>query len=165
MKTCCVGSSYIWEHDTKVTGPLAGNVFIVVMYCHQCHQLQISDITSGGYTKSQTQKTMPMTNKRHLTPILRPFRVEIARKLLVEYHVERWLPFLAIDSALRRFLEESVDNSGGKVANKEFDVLAWWKANQGEYPILSRIAIDLYAIPGMSAEVERVFTGFVPLFL
>src|SRR5436190_6548294 len=36
--------------------------------------------------------------------------------------------------------------------------------NQGEYPILSRIAIDLYAIPGMSAEVERVFTGFVPLF-
>src|SRR5579859_4019319 len=49
--------------------------------------------------------------------------------------------------------------------NKEFDVLAWWKANQGEYPILSRIAIDLYAIPGMSAEVERVFSGFVPFFL
>jgi len=52
----------------------------------------------------------------------------------------------------------------GKLANKEFDILAWWKANQGEYPILSRIAIDLYAIPGMSAEVERVFSGLVPRF-
>jgi hypothetical protein len=43
--------------------------------------------------------------------------------------------------------------------------LAWWKANQSEYPILSHIAIDLYAIPSMSAEVERIFSGFVPLFL
>ena len=53
----------------------------------------------------------------------------------------------------------------GKVANKEFDVLAWWKGNQGEYPILTYIAIDLYAIPSMSAKVERVFSGFIPPFL
>jgi hypothetical protein len=38
--------------------------------------------------------------------ILRPFRVDIARKLLVEYHIERRAPFLAIESpALRRLLE------------------------------------------------------------
>jgi len=61
--------------------------------------------------------------------------------------------------------EKSTLILGKKVANKEFDVLAWWKANKGEYAFLSHIAIDLYAIPGMSAEVERVFSGFVPLFL
>ena len=54
---------------------------------------------------------------------------------------------------------------GSRKANQEFDVLTWWKANQSEYPILSGIAIDLYAIPGMSAEVEGVFSGFVPRFL
>jgi len=38
--------------------------------------------------------------------ILRPFRVDIARKLLVEYHIECRAPFLAIESpALRQLLE------------------------------------------------------------
>ena len=40
------------------------------------------------------------------THILRPFRVDIARKLLVEYHIECRAPFLGIESpALRRLLE------------------------------------------------------------
>ena len=52
-------------------------------------------------------------------------------------------------SELQRYLKSLLVILGGKVANKEFDR---WKANQGEYPILSQIAIDLYAIPGMSAE-------------
>jgi len=69
------------------------------------------------------------------------------------------------ESELQRYLKSPLMVLWGKIANNEFDVLAWWKANQGEYPILSRIAVDLYSIPSMSAEVERVFSGFVPLFL
>jgi hypothetical protein len=69
------------------------------------------------------------------------------------------------ESELQRYLKSPLMILGERVANNEFDVLAWWRVNQGEYLILSRIAIDLYAIPGMSAEVERVFSGFVPLFL
>ena len=64
------------------------------------------------------------------------------------------------ESELQRYLKSPLIILGGKVANKEFDVLAWWKANQGEYLILSHISIDIYAIPGMSDEVERVFTPF-----
>lgn len=64
------------------------------------------------------------------------------------------------ESELQRYLKSPLMVLG-RAANKEFDVLAWWKANQVEYPILSRIAMDLYAIPGMSAEVERVFSGYV----
>jgi len=66
------------------------------------------------------------------------------------------------ESELQRYLKSPLMVLQGRVANNEFDVLAWWKANQAEYPILSCIAIELYSIPGMSAEVERVFSGFVP---
>jgi hypothetical protein len=39
-------------------------------------------------------------------------------------------------------------------------VLEWWKANKA-YPTLFRITVELFAIPGMSAEVERIFSGYV----
>lgn len=65
------------------------------------------------------------------------------------------------ENELQRYLKSPLVILGTRAANERFDVLAWWKANQAEYPILSRIAVDLYAIPGMSAEVERVFSGFV----
>lgn len=66
------------------------------------------------------------------------------------------------DNELQWYLKSPLMILRGKVANDSFDVLTWWKANQEEYPILSCIAIDLYSIPGMSAEVERVFSGFIP---
>src|SRR5437762_13006323 len=38
--------------------------------------------------------------------ILRPFRIDVARKLLIEYHVEHRLAFLGIESpALKKLLE------------------------------------------------------------
>ena len=49
--------------------------------------------------------------------------------------------------------------------NKLFDVLEWWKVNKAEYLTLFCIAVDLFAIPGMSVEVERIFSGCVPLFI
>lgn len=36
--------------------------------------------------------------------------------------------------------------------------LGWWSRHQSEYPVLYRIALDLFSIPGMSAECERVFS-------
>jgi hypothetical protein len=65
------------------------------------------------------------------------------------------------ENELQRYLKSPLVILGTRVANAEFNVLAWWRANQAEYPILSRIALDLYAIPGMSAEVERVFSGSI----
>ena len=54
----------------------------------------------------------------------------------------------------------------GTMANKSFNLLAWWKANKAEYPtLLLHIEIELFANPGMSAEVERIFSGCVHLFI
>ncbi|KAJ6437067.1 transposase-like protein [Purpureocillium lavendulum] len=36
--------------------------------------------------------------------------------------------------------------------------IEWWKQHQLEYPVLYQMALDLFSIPGMSAECERVFS-------
>ncbi|OBS16247.1 hypothetical protein FPOA_13050 [Fusarium poae] len=38
------------------------------------------------------------------------------------------------------------------------DPLEWWNRHQLEYPVLYRMALDLFSIPGMSSECERVFS-------
>lgn len=37
--------------------------------------------------------------------------------------------------------------------------LAWWKRHETEFPRLARMARDIFSIPGMSAEVERLFSS------
>ncbi len=37
--------------------------------------------------------------------------------------------------------------------------LEWWKNHQAQFPILSRMALDLLSVPLMSAECERVFSA------
>ena len=34
----------------------------------------------------------------------------------------------------------------------------WWRKHEAEYSVLLMIAFDILSIPGMSAEVERVFS-------
>jgi hypothetical protein len=36
--------------------------------------------------------------------------------------------------------------------------LEWWNRHQLEYPVLYRMALDLFSMPGMSADCERVFS-------
>ena len=51
----------------------------------------------------------------------------------------------------------------GQKANNEFDALAWWKGNAMQFPTLARIAFEIYSIPAMSVEPERVFSGYGPM--
>ena len=43
-------------------------------------------------------------------------------------------------------------------ANLNFDVVTWWRMNEMVYPTLAHMAFELFSIPSMSAEVERVFS-------
>jgi hypothetical protein len=38
------------------------------------------------------------------------------------------------------------------------DPLEWWHRHRAEYPVLYNMALDLFSIPSMSAECERVFS-------
>ncbi|XP_038978584.1 zinc finger BED domain-containing protein RICESLEEPER 2-like [Phoenix dactylifera] len=43
--------------------------------------------------------------------------------------------------------------------NKEFDILTWWKSNAAVYPILSRMARDVLAIPVSTVSSESAFSN------
>jgi len=65
-----------------------------------------------------------------------------------------------IQDELERYLKSPQLSVSTKEANLSFDLIAWWRANETIYPTLARMAYDLYSIPSMSAEVERVFSRF-----
>ena len=62
---------------------------------------------------------------------------------------------------LTRYLTAPVLTLGSAAANDTFSALAWWKGNAIEYPTLAQIAFNIFSIPSMSVEPERVFSGHV----
>ena len=56
---------------------------------------------------------------------------------------------LELDRYLRSFDYRLIDMK---------DPLLWWKEHQTDFPILSHMAFDIFSIPAMSSEVERVFS-------
>ena len=65
------------------------------------------------------------------------------------------------DDELTRYSKASVLKLSGATA-EAFDLLKRWRGNAKEYPTLARIAVDIYSIPAMSVEPERVFSGYKP---
>ena len=45
-----------------------------------------------------------------------------------------------------------------KKDRKILDPIGWWIQHQSEYPILSKMALDIFSTPAMSTEVERAFS-------
>lgn len=45
-----------------------------------------------------------------------------------------------------------------KLEHKGFDLLQWWKCNQTWYPVLSRIAKDIFSIPASTVASENAFS-------
>jgi len=46
----------------------------------------------------------------------------------------------------------------GSETMETFNPILWYKANKGSYPTLAAIAYNIFAVPAMSAEAERVFS-------
>jgi hypothetical protein len=38
------------------------------------------------------------------------------------------------------------------------DPLRWWIDHEADYPILAKMAFDLFSVPAMSSECERIFS-------
>jgi hypothetical protein len=102
-------ASFIWDHGLEVRCQ-DGSRGWKCAYCNHIIKYLSGTSNQGLHLRKKhhiTDKETVNDNQTTLdTHILRPFRVEVVRKLLVEYHIERRAPFLAIESpALRRFVE------------------------------------------------------------
>lgn len=56
----------------------------------------------------------------------------------------------------RQLFEKGRDQSGNSILETPIE---WWFAHKEVYPTLSHFALTILSIPGMSAEVERVFSS------
>lgn len=60
---------------------------------------------------------------------------------------------------LEAYLAERTVLFAGKDERTDFDLTAYWQANSAVYPTLAQMFWDITAVPSMSAEPERVFSG------
>ena len=65
-----------------------------------------------------------------------------------------------VQDELERYVTSSKLTLSIQEANWTFNIISWWKVNEMVYPTLSKMAYELYSIPSMSAEVERVFSRY-----
>ena len=69
----------------------------------------------------------------------------------------RWkLKRKAADSIRDEFDEFISSNT---IADSEADPVQWWFHHHHDFPVLSMLAFDIFGVPAMSAEVERVFSA------
>jgi hypothetical protein len=66
------------------------------------------------------------------------------------------------ETELDEYLIAPVITLRGDETIESFNIVQWWQGNEGSYPTLARIAYDIFAVPAMSAEAERVFSRYVP---
>jgi hypothetical protein len=60
---------------------------------------------------------------------------------------------------LEAYLAERTLLFADKEETKNFDLAAYWQANAAVYPTLAQMFWDITAVPSMSAEPERMFSG------
>jgi hypothetical protein len=65
-------------------------------------------------------------------------------------------------SELDEYLAAPVLTLRGEETMESFNPVSWYESNNGSYPILTAIAYNIYAVPAMSAEAERVFSRYIP---
>lgn len=73
-----------------------------------------------------------------------------------------WGPGTAhCNDELDAYCSEPVLRFRSEQERKDFNVIGFWKINVSVYPALGRMFFDICAIPSMSAEPERVFSGYI----
>ncbi|KAJ4793984.1 Zinc finger BED domain-containing protein DAYSLEEPER [Rhynchospora pubera] len=60
-----------------------------------------------------------------------------------------------VKSELEQYISEPLDDTA---LEAEFDILAWWKLKVPKYPVLSRLARDILAVPASTVASESTFS-------
>ena len=65
---------------------------------------------------------------------------------------------IELQTELERYIKAPLLVLPTKEANRKFKPLDYWRTHADEYPTLAAIAAEVYSIPAMSVEPERVFS-------
>lgn len=74
---------------------------------------------------------------------------EVDEETSAETMDEEYQRYLSLPRQTKR------DANGKPIA---IDPIAWWQGRRVEFPILSKMALDVLSIPAVSAECERIFS-------
>ena len=61
---------------------------------------------------------------------------------------------LQISNEVDKYLNDPFESPN----NDDFNLLEWWKANSGRYPILSKITRDVFALPSSTVASKNAFS-------
>jgi len=67
------------------------------------------------------------------------------------------------ETELDEYLTAPVITLRGEETIESFNIVHWWQGNEGSFPTLAHIAYNVFAVPAMSAEAERVFSRYPPM--
>ena len=75
----------------------------------------------------------------------------------------KWNPapqaHVSSDSVSKSHAALEVDNYfADVVSDDEINLLKYWKINSGRFPLLSKLAIEIYSCPATTAGMERIFS-------
>ena len=83
------------------------------------------------------------------------FDPEVARKELAAMIVLHEYPLCIVDHAgFRMYLEDELVS----IETENFKILDWWKVDGTRYPILRKLARDIFAIPVSTVASESAFS-------
>ena len=97
----------------------------------------------------------------HMTSTSLPSESEVDKES-PEFTINKWRfgNTRPVVNELAKYLRAPLLVLETKEANENFDIMKWWKGNMQEFPILAQIAFDVFSIPAMSVEPERVFSRY-----
>ncbi|CAL9029994.1 unnamed protein product, partial [Prunus brigantina] len=76
---------------------------------------------------------------------------QMLREMLLQRKEEQQME---ISNEVDKYFADPFENP----RNKSFNLLDWWKGNQSRYPILSKVAKDIFAIPSSTVASENAFS-------
>ncbi|KAG8386871.1 hypothetical protein BUALT_Bualt03G0194000 [Buddleja alternifolia] len=143
LKYVTFGFTTIYEGDsyfvTRMTEKIESIVGLLYKHYGDSNFQQSSKENCG----SQTSNYMQSDGEDDLSELLDS---QFAKHLEEEQCVES-------KSELARYLLDGCEKS-----SKDFDVLNWWKVNTPKYPVLSKVARDVLAIPVSTIASESAFS-------
>ncbi|XP_060672818.1 zinc finger BED domain-containing protein RICESLEEPER 2-like [Ziziphus jujuba] len=139
----CFGDIYAED----VAGLIAKNLKEILMSLYDWYKAS-EVILDGNQSSKDKELESCVTNKKNSEVDINLLRIsKFKRKKAAKESIE-------IKNDVDRYLLDPCED----ISKKDFDVLNWWRVNGNKYPILSKLAKDMFAIQVSTVASESAFS-------